>query len=147
MRAKTILVVLTTSVACLGAPLVDHVAKVETNNRNVTGDRGRALGVWQIHAEAWADVNRFRKGKQLKIYPYSAANEPGVARVYAAEYLAIIQERLTNILGRAPSSAETYCGYNLGIEGFKRRKLKLENCPTITKAGVQKLAALEAVRK
>ncbi len=143
MRAQTLMLVLSVPVACAGAPLVDHIARVETNNRNVTGDKGKALGVWQIHAEAWADVNKYRKERRLKVYPYSAASEPGVARVYASEYLTIMQQRLSPILGRPPTSEETYCAYNLGIEGFKRRKLRLENCPTVTKEGAKKLAALE----
>ena len=143
MGKKTVLILFSVSVVSHGATLVDRVAIVETNNRNVTGDRGRALGVWQIHAAAWADVSASRAKRNLSIFPYSAAMDAKIARIYASEYLLIVTQRLDKLLGRTPSYAEIYCAYNLGVEGFRRRSLLMENCPSITRSSAARVARLE----
>ena len=64
--------------------LLDVLACVESNNDpNAVGDRGRALGVYQIHRAYWEDGTRLLGVK----WPYREAFNPERARCVVRAYL------------------------------------------------------------
>lgn len=64
--------------------LLDAIAHVESNgNAHAVGDRGRALGTYQIHKYYWRDGTRF-----LGVdWSYDQAKDPAKARAVVRAYL------------------------------------------------------------
>ena len=116
-----------TPISHLPSPISPHllsaIAAVESGNRNIPGDHGRAAGPFQLHAAACADTG----------HPHAAAWTPA-ARDIAATYLTGLFCRLSPVLGRSPSAGELYAAYNLGFAGFQRRGFNHERCPRRTRA-------------
>ncbi len=104
--------------------LLDAVRHVESADGLLTvGDKGQSLGEYQISEAAWLDVNAWRKTHGLPRYDYvRAVWNPKISRSYAADYLRILRTQLQKSLGRAPSSAELYAAYNMGLASFIRRQ-------------------------
>ena len=142
MRHLTALLFLT-SVAYSAVPekWLDGIAYVESGNRNVTGDSGRAVGIFQLWEVCWRDISAIRASKGLPVYDYKLASNPAIARSYVSTWLSHLEGKLTLALGRKPSLGELYACYNLGYGGFKARGYKLEACPAITVRAVAKLTA------
>ena len=70
----------------LAAPsqaLLDAIRQVESGGRCVTGDSGRAVGVYQIHKVYVDDVNRIAKTK----YTYADRNDEAKSRKMVEIYL------------------------------------------------------------
>jgi destabilase len=64
--------------------LLDAIARVESNrNARAIGDRGRAIGTYQIHKRYWKDGTRF-----LGVdWSYDQAKNPAKARQVVRAYL------------------------------------------------------------
>jgi hypothetical protein len=112
--------------------LLDAIAVVESGNRNVGGDKGRAAGIYQLHAGACADTGN----------DHSAAWWPATARRIAGDYIGQLASALRRNLKRDPSPAELYAAYNLGLRGFARRGFSLARCPSSTRRAAARVAAL-----
>lgn len=66
--------------------LLDAICRVESGgDNNAVGDRGRAIGPYQIHKAYWQDA--CEHDPSLKSRPYSACFEPGYARRVVIAYL------------------------------------------------------------
>ena len=99
---------------------LDAVAQIESKNRSVSGDNGKAAGVFQFHSGTWGDCSKVRKAAGLKTYPYSKANDPVVAREYARTWLSYLRVKLTEAIGRPPHLGEVWLAYNMGLTGFRK---------------------------
>ena len=55
---------------------VDAVEHVESGGRNISGDKGKAAGVFQFWAVAWADCSKVRAKAGLPVHPRSPVNTP-----------------------------------------------------------------------
>ena len=114
------------------------VRYVESSNGQYTwGDNGRSLGDYQMSEPAWNDVNAWRKSRGLATYSYRRDIwHPGVSRSYAADYLSLLHFELSRRLNRAPSVAEVYAAYNMGLTGFAQCQFQLAkvNPTTVRKA-------------
>ena len=64
--------------------LLDAIAKLESNgDPNAVGDKGRAIGMYQIHRRYWQDGTKI-----LGVdWPYSEARDPEKARQVVRAYL------------------------------------------------------------
>lgn len=116
--------------------LLDAVAIVESNGRNVPGDNGRAAGVYQLHTAACADNGA----------AHAEAWDRTRAREIARRHLESLNDRLAAALGRKPSIPGLYAAYNLGWDGFKRRGFRLARCPSSTRRAAAVVAALVRAR-
>ena len=129
------------AVAVSAAPIddafLDRLAHAESRGRAVAGDRGRALGPFQMHAEAWKDVSRLRAGNDLPTYRRTS-HEP-TQRLYAQHYLEILAVRFERARGRQPSHPELVALWNLGWDGFRRRGFDLKRIPTPTKKLIERM--------
>lgn len=124
MRKLPTLLLAVASCATAQAQVPDHwidaIEKVESNCRNVTGDRGLAKGYFQFHKGTWGFVSTLRKRDGLKTYPYKYASDKVVSREYAKSYLNYLYAELTERIGRPPFVSELWLAYNMGLEGFAR---------------------------
>jgi len=90
--------------------LLDAIALVESGNRsNAIGDKGRAIGAYQIHRAYWKDGTRLLGVK----WGYGDAFDPGKARRVVRAYL--------RHYGREKSLIEMARIHNGGPRGYKKR--------------------------
>jgi hypothetical protein len=124
MRKLPTLLLAVASCAIAQAQVPDHwinaIEKVESNCRNVIGDKGLARGYFQFHKGTWGFVSSLRKRAGLKTYPYKYASNKIVSREYATSYLNYLNAELTERIGRKPFISELWLSYNMGLEGFAR---------------------------
>lgn len=124
MRKLPTLLLAVASCAIAKADVPDHwidaIEKIESNCRNVTGDRGLAKGYFQFHKSTWGFVSALRKGAKLKTYAYKYASDKSVSREYATSYLNYLYAELTERIGRPPFVSELWLAYNMGLDGFGR---------------------------
>jgi hypothetical protein len=124
--------------------LLHAVRAVESNNGlNIFGDNGASLGDFQLSEAAWLDVNEWRAARHLKTYRYNRAVFNGfISRVYASNYLTILHAELSRKLKRAPSVAELYAAYNLGLSTFAQCEYKLSHVNPVTREKCRQIGTL-----
>jgi len=122
---------------------LDAIAQIEScGGRYLVGDGGRAHGSWQMHASAWHDVTEFRKRRGNPVWSFLRAHEDEVARLYARDYLTIIEAQLRNALGRDPSAEMIYAAYNMGFTRFAGLGFRLAKAPRTTQTACIRLQPL-----
>jgi hypothetical protein len=127
---------------------VDAVGQIESSGGRFTiGDGGRAHGTWQMHAAAWKDVTASRSRKGLPTWNYTHAHEPAVARVYACDYLTMLENQLRRGSQREPTAELVYAAYNMGFTRLENIGFNLERAPRTTRAACARLAPLLAARE
>ena len=121
------------------------VSQIESSGgRHTVGDGGKAHGAWQMHYAAWSDTSAYRKGRGLPTWNFGYAHDPVVAKIYARDYLRILENQLRETLGRAPSPEMIYAAYNVGFTRFQSLGFSVERTPRTTQAACAKLAVLIA---
>jgi hypothetical protein len=107
------------------------------------GDSGRSLGEYQLSEAAWLDVTAWRKARGLRTFEYdNHVWNRKVSRAYAADYLAILHRELQRRLNRAPSDAEVYAAYNMGLNSFAQCRYQLANVNPTTARKCQQIRAM-----
>ena len=113
---------------------LDSVGMIESNfNPKAVGDKGRALGIYQLHQGAWTDsciwLENNDDGKAE--YEYSLAiksingdwkklaKDPDISRVVAKGYFDLLLFRF-NRQGINPTQLQLYMAYNMGFTGAKK---------------------------
>lgn len=124
--------------------LVNAIGWVESGmDHRAIGDGGASRGAWQITRAAWQDVDRLRRSVGERTQPWkTGAHNPVHAHEIASNFLSLLNSRLSTKLGRPPTVQELYAAYNLGLDGFRRRRYLLERCPEVTRNGAIKVAAI-----
>lgn len=90
--------------------LLDAIAQIESNNRTkAVGDKGRAIGVYQIHRAYWKDGTRILGVK----WNYRDAFDPDKARRVVRAYL--------RHYGRGKSLIQMARIHNGGPRGYRKR--------------------------
>lgn len=110
---------------------VRAVGIVESGLRHgVHGDGGKARSAWQIHKDAWWDVNKIRSRHDLKVYSWGEGTRNAfISKVYAKTYLQHIHSRLRSKLGRDPELREVYAAYNWGITRYITNGCQFNRAP------------------
>jgi hypothetical protein len=125
--------------------LLDAIGQIESSGgRYTVGDNGRANGIWQMHANAWKDVSAYRARKDLSTWSYRHAHDPVVARIYARDYLTMLEKQIRNALGRGPTPELIYAAYNVGFARLERLGFQVERTPRITRDACARLKPLMA---
>jgi hypothetical protein len=124
---------------------VEAVAQIESNGgRHLIGDGGRAHGAWQMHAAAWKDTTTFRLRRGKPVWGYAYAHDSAVARLYARDYLTILEQQLRGALGREPTGQLLYAAYNVGFVRLERLRFRLDRTPISTQDACARLGPLLA---
>jgi hypothetical protein len=105
---------------------LDRVAMIESNyNYDAVGDKGKAIGAWQMHEPAWREacqslsrttVSSFLPWDDFAKNHKMFAKDPQVSRLVAKEYLQIL-ERHMNRAKVAVTPISLYMAYNMGFSG------------------------------
>lgn len=126
--------------------LLHAVRYVESSHGLFTwGDNGQSLGDYQMCEAAWTDVNTWRKAQGLPVFDYSTyVWNRKISRAYAADYLAILHQRLKQRINRSPTAAEVYAAYNMGLTSFARCQYQLAKVNPTTARKCRIILALMA---
>ena len=156
MKAGKIIVTIFVSLGTVQArdwkPCNDFLRAVRfvesSNGQFQYGDNGQSLGDFQLSEGAWLDVNNWRKARRLKTYAYDeAVFNSFINRVYASNYLSILEGELRRKLHRAPTHAEIYAAYNMGLAMFAQCDFKLSRVNPITREKCRQIDELLAAKR
>lgn len=120
---------------------LDSVAMIESGfNPNAVGDKGKALGVYQLHQEAWIDACKWMEhndnGTFVDNYSWclghindqwkTRAKDPVISRIVAKAYFHLLYYRFQkrNI---KPTDIQLYMAYNLGFGGAAGADFKYDS--------------------
>lgn len=136
--------------------LLDAIATVESDNRPMAGDHGKALSRYQIHAEVWQDVHRqfgaaaggggVDVGTSFAAIGGADRDAEIRARNTASIHIGIIETFLQKH-GQPTSAENIYACWNLGCQGFRRRQFNLAACPRLTITKAERVAELALTTK
>lgn len=105
---------------------INRVAIVESNyNFEAVGDKGKALGAWQLHQAAWADALKWYEFCNaqdpngfvvcIESRPWKeCATDPYISRVVATYYFKLIEHKF-KLRGINPTHLQLYMAYNMGF--------------------------------
>jgi hypothetical protein len=114
---------------------LDSVAMIESNfNPNAVGDKGKALGAYQLHQEAWIDACKWMefndKGTFADNYSWLVGNitdqwktrakDPVISRIVAKAYFLLLYYRFQK-RGIKPTDIQLYMAYNMGFGGAAQK--------------------------
>lgn len=106
--------------------LIDKFAMIESNyNYEAVGDKGNALGAWQMHREAvdesFASIYR-RTGQDYRKawckWDKTTMFNPIVSKLLAKEYMLILEKQFHNC-GVEVTPIKLYMAWNLGFSGAR----------------------------
>jgi hypothetical protein len=128
--------------------LLQAIRFVESSHGEFTwGDNGQSLGDFQLSEPAWIDVNSWRKSRGLSTYGYERhVWDRKLSRIYAADYLALLHGELKKRLTRAPTPAEVYAAYNMGMSSFAQCQFRLANVNPVTARKCQQIRSMLAAK-
>lgn len=106
--------------------LLDKIAMVESNyNYDAVGDKGKALGAWQMHEASWSEsCKRLSRMDCVGFSPWDDfaknhkkfASDPCVSRLVAKMYLQVLETQMNNSKIKVTPIA-LYMAYNMGFQG------------------------------
>ena len=103
------------------ARILNAIGAVESgNDPSQIGDRGQAVGQYQMRWQAWRDANLqlMREGEQT--YPISEWHRPMVQDIIALAYLRVIRDRLRVAGYSKPTVAQIALCWNMGFSAAHR---------------------------
>ena len=119
---------------------LEAVAQIESSGGRFTvGDGGRAHGTWQMHAAAWKDTTAYRKRRGEQTWSYKFAHDAKVAKIYARDYLTMLENQLRSASRREPTAEMVYAAYNMGFSRFAGLGFRLEISPRTTQSACVRL--------
>ncbi len=92
-----------------------------------------------MHVAAWKDTTAYRTRRGEQVWSYKFAHDAAVAKVYARDYLIILENRLRDALHRAPAPEMVYAAYNMGFTRFAGLGFRLERAPRTTQSACLRL--------
>jgi hypothetical protein len=105
---------------------LDRVAMVESNyNYDAVGDKGKALGAWQMHEASWRescqrlarmDGAGFTAWDDFTNNHKKFAKDPSVSRLVAKMYLMILETQMNKSKIKV-TPISLYMAYNMGFQG------------------------------
>lgn len=125
------------SAAGISDQFLDRLAWLETRNRFLVGDGGKARGVFQFHRATWSEVTRLRRKAGLATTDYQAGTACVTwSRRYARSYLLWLEQNLLQHFGYC-SEQLVYASYNAGLGRVKALNGKLQRLPAVARRAKQ----------
>ena len=112
------------------ARIIYAIGQVEGGARFQRGDGGKALGLYQMHPDAWEDGNAQLLKEGRMTYPRSLWRSPIAQDMVALAYLRALRGRLSARGIPSPSPECLALCWNLGFTGAQSIGFRLSNAPT-----------------
>lgn len=105
---------------------LDLVAIIESNyNYDAVGDKGKAIGAWQMHEASWRESCQYlSRQNYASVYSWEElsdnhkkyAKDPDISRLVSKTYLQILERQMLNAKIKVTPIA-LYMAYNMGFKG------------------------------
>lgn len=105
---------------------LDRVAMVESNyNYEAVGDKGKAIGAWQMHEASWRESCQYLERKNYAFIiswdevadnRKKFAKDPDISRLVSRTYLQILEKQMLNAKIKV-TPIGLYMAYNMGFRG------------------------------
>jgi len=106
------------------------VATVESGlDYQAVGDRGAAVGAWQMHTVAWITANQWRKANGMPTLSRAQWKNQIVQRAMAISYLTWCKEEWVKVGKAKPSPQEIYIMFAWGYTNLKEAGFDIEKAP------------------
>lgn len=110
--------------------LVNSIGAVESGmNYAAVGDRGKAVGAWQMHPAAWITANQWLTRNGLPTISRREWRKPDNQRATALAFVKWLRERLIADGILNPTPEQIYLGFTMGYSGAKSVGHSLVNAP------------------
>lgn len=101
------------------------VGMVESGmDHGAIGDKGAALGAYQMHAAAWKETNEFLKSVKRPVWPRSQWRNKEAQHTMAYTFLRICERRLIDHGVKNPTPQQVYLVYAMGWESYSKKGSK-----------------------
>jgi hypothetical protein len=119
---------------------LDAVAVAESRgNPNAVGSSGDR-GLFQFTPIAWEQTSRLRRAQGFQVFPFSAAFDPAISRIYARTYFEYIEADLRR-RRVVVNSASLWLAWTLGPSGAAAIGHRLALAPAYKVRGYFRLSA------
>lgn len=109
---------------------VNAVGTVESGlDYNAVGDRGAAVGAWQMHTVAWITANQWRKANEMPTLSRAQWKNQIVQRAMAMSYLSWCKEQLVKEGIAKPTHEQVYMMFAWGYTNFKEAGFDMDKAP------------------
>ena len=103
------------------ARILHAIGMVESGmDHRAVGDRGHALGAWQMHDIAWTDANNHRRRVGILQHSRSSWRDPQVQEEMAASFLRLIRQRFAARGIASPTVEQIAVVWNRGWDAARR---------------------------
>ena len=110
------------AIAQSDARLLVALGQVESGgNRLAVGDRGAALGRYQLHASSWRDANAQLTRERLRTVPRSDWRTASSQDIVALAFLRDLRRRFALVGIPNPTVTQLASAWNLGFTAARRR--------------------------
>lgn len=114
--------------------LIDKFAMIESNyNYEAVGDKGKALGAWQMHKDAVDEsLNSLYRKTGNDFRPMGMGWNKNTmfdslkSRMIARAYMVILEDQM-NKLGHKPTPISLYMAWNMGFTGARSHRFNYES--------------------
>ena len=106
--------------------LLDKVAIIESNyNYDAVGDKGKAIGAWQMHEASWRESCQFLdrqnyacvfSWEEISDNHKKFAKDPDISRLISRTYLQILERQMLKAKIKV-TPIGLYMAYNMGFRG------------------------------
>jgi hypothetical protein len=121
--------------------LTNTIGQIESGgNYKAVGDRGAALGAWQMHIAAWIMANQWREAHGLSKIKRSLWQVPDNQRAIAFAYVNWCRERLLADGIKHPSPEQIYLAFAMGPTAFADIAHSLVRAPDKKRDAAERVA-------
>lgn len=110
--------------------LTNAIAHVETGcDYKAVGDKGAAVGAWQMHTVAWITANQYRKANGMPTLSRAQWKNKNVQTAMAFSYVSWCREELVKAGKSKPTPQEIYIMFAWGYSNFKDAGFDWQKAP------------------
>lgn len=110
--------------------LVNCISQVESGaNYAAVGDKGAAVGAWQMHTVAWITANQYRKANGMPTLSRAQWKNKNVQTAMAFSYVSWCREELVKAGKSKPTPQEIYIMFAWGYTNFKEAGFDWQKAP------------------
>jgi hypothetical protein len=120
--------------------LTNAIAQIESGcDYKAVGDKGAAVGAWQMHYAAWITANQWRKANGLTTIPRKAWQVPANQREVAIAYVSWCREKLIAAGVKDPTPEQIYIAYAWGMGNLSDVGMDFAKAPSAKRNAAERV--------
>ena len=123
--------------------LTNTIGQIESGgDYKAVGDKGAAVGAWQMHIAAWLMANKWRDDNKLPKIKRSLWQVPDNQRAIAFAYVNWCREQLLKQGVLNPTAEQIYLCFAMGPTGFKNIDCDKTRAPAFKRDAADRVASV-----